>query len=423
MRIRFRWSSVWTSSPTLADSPTPPASPTLPAELWLIILDIVIAISITLQEHSDSVTFPDIDEYLYDPTTHPPIDNSYGQLRLVCRTFNALLGGSPYHFMKSEEIPIPITTRSLYVPYGLARAGCFGQIVAQPLMCHRLVSMDTPCNFSVFEGKPPVFDLLRKNSGSFPSIRCLTLRLVHHPWEHPSVPFWRFLNNAFPLLCCLFLTSNYQDVIGSAFWRYSDGLVTFQALEILHLGYGLHYYPMLHFPRLRHVSLCKCSAFDLTRLTTLPLLESALFRSLHGDTRIDLGLFPRLRLVGVSQGNIHAILPSEGDHPLEHLWLYTWHVADPRVETESIMQIPKGLPRISRITLYLAGTTMERRVLLQSVLQEADLRSNGLSMYPIPSGVSHIVLKCDRRHPGMSGLSGSVKQHHIFSWIRGKLHR
>jgi hypothetical protein len=417
MRTRFRWSSVRSSRPTGPDSLT------LPAELWLIIFDIVITTSITLLEHSNSISFPDVDEYLYDPTAHPPIDNSYGQLRLVCRTFNALLGGSPYHFMKSEEAPIPIATRSFYVPYGLARAGCFGQIIAQPLMCHQLVSMDTPCNFSVFEGRPPIFNLLRENSGSFPSIRCLTLRLVHHPWEHLSVPFWRTLNNTFPLLCRLFLTSNYQKDIGSALWRQDDGLVTFYALEILHLGYGLRYYSMLHFPRLRHVSLCNCSAFDLTRLALLPLLESALFRSLHGDPPIDLGLFPRLKLVGVPKWMIQAILPSGNNHPFEHLWLYTWVLADPWVELESIMQIPKRLPGISRVTLDLAGTTMERRTLLHSELQDADLRSSGLSMYPIPSGASHIVLKCGRRHPGMSGLSGSVKQRQTFSWIRGKLHR
>jgi len=155
-----------------------PLAAALPAELWLIILDMVISTAITLLEQCDHTSFSDIYVYLCSPATQTPVDNSYGQLRLVCRTFNALLGPSPHYIMKSSRDSIPASARAVYIIEDQISSEHARRLLEEPLICHRLVHLDTFSNHPELSDMPTTFDLLCENSRYLPNLRCLTLRFA-----------------------------------------------------------------------------------------------------------------------------------------------------------------------------------------------------------------------------------------------------
>jgi hypothetical protein len=163
-----------------------PFESTLLAELWLIILDMVIAAGITLLEQCDHAYFPDIYAHLLLAAPRAPVDNSYGQLRLVCRTFNALLGASPHYIMESSRDSIPASARAVYIIEYLTPTEHVRRLLEEPSICHRLVHLDTFFNHPALP--PTTLDLLCENSGAFPNLCCLTLRLAVS--ENARLQFW-----------------------------------------------------------------------------------------------------------------------------------------------------------------------------------------------------------------------------------------
>jgi hypothetical protein len=331
----------------------------LPAELWLIIFDMLISTGITLLEQCDHTTFPDIDTYLDSPPARAaPFDNSYGQLRLVCRTFHALLGGSPHYIMKLSHDSIPSSARALYFVNKDTTSRHVRRLLGEPLISHRLLHLDA-C-FGHSNGQIDL-ELLCANPGSFPNLRCLTLRLARL-WENPKAPFWALLNDAFPLLRRLVLI-HYHRHSDNVKWEF-DGGITFRNLEFLSLSWGIRCFSGLRFPFLRHLAASALVSSELSALGPSPLLESALFFHALFGSSIDLHLFPRLRLLGVPQRKVDLILPLGDDHPLEHLWLYYSKPSDSGIE--SIVQVPKKLPGVSRITVdTFAAKTAELKMELR----------------------------------------------------------
>jgi hypothetical protein len=389
-----------------------PFEVTLPAELWLIILDMAIATGITLIEHCDHISFPDI--YAYLLAVDPPIDNSYEQLRLVCRMFNALLGSSPQYIMKSPHGSIPTNARAVYITERVTPSEHIQRLLQEPLISHRLLYLDTFFNHSQLSDVPIEFDLLCENSRSLPNLRCITFRFLL-AWENMDSRFWVLLNDAFPLLRRLVIMQ-YDDPGGfSAPSAEYDGDIMFQNVELLSVGSGICFISTLRFPRLRHVALDTYSKVQQEVLSLSPLLESAIFENVPYRTSIDLKLFPRLRLLGLQTSQASAILPVGDEHPLEHLWLYSLFIPHSQEEIPSIIQVAKLLPGVARVTV---DTFRGVLPLLESELQRAELRSLGLSICPMLGDESRIVLKSTKMDSRIGYEPELVEQRPFLSWIR-----
>jgi hypothetical protein len=358
---------------------------TLPAELWLKILDMAIDAGITLLEQCDHTSFLDIYYYLYSSSTRAPFDNSYGQLRLVCRMFNALLGSSPHYIMKSSCDAIPTSARAVYIIENKTPSEHVRRLLEEPSICHRLFHLDTITNRP---GLPNAsFDVLCENSRSLPNLRCLTLRFGTS--SIVDLSFWAQLNDAFPLLRRLVLLAGYCNRSGVL---QSD--ITFRNVELLISDIWIPHIPRFHFPRLRHVALASFIGPGLGMLAGSPLLESAIFGNVHPGTMIDLKVFPLLRFLRIRAWEAY-ILPVSDGHPLEHLYLIVG------VETPSssdtglyTVMITKSLPGVSRITLYVCASLKPG---VERQFQRIDLRSIGFSL---SIDDYHIVLN---RRPKMSG--------------------
>jgi hypothetical protein len=149
-----------------------PFDVTLPPELWLIILDMVITSGISLLEQCDHIFFPDIHSHLWSWVLRAPLDNSYGRLRLVCRTFNALLGASPHYIMESTRDSIPASVRAVYmVEYAdQTPSENVRRLLEVPLLCRRLIHLDTLSKHSGLpKDMPTPFHLLCENCSPFPT--------------------------------------------------------------------------------------------------------------------------------------------------------------------------------------------------------------------------------------------------------------
>jgi len=197
-----------------------------------------------------------------------------------------------------------------------------------------------------------------------------------------------------------------------------DADITFRNLELLSVGNGIPFISTLRFPRLRHVALDTYSIAQQEILSLSPLLESAIFEVVQHGTSIDLKVFPHLRLLGLEASHAGAILPVGDEHSLEHLWLYSVSLSLSQEEGPSMMQVARGLPGVSRVTV---DTFCGVHPQLERELQRADLRSFGLAVCPILSDESRIVLKSTQTDSRVSYQPESVDQRPFLSWIRRKV--
>jgi hypothetical protein len=168
-----------------------------------------------------------------------------------------------------------------------------------------------------------------------------------------------------------------------------DTEVMFEMVEILHFASDIGY-SHCRFPCLQHISL---SAYSDRRFETLKhslQLESLLIRPPAYPVEINLGSFPRLRVLSITERWLHKVVPLDPDHPLEHLWLY---FVNNSVVPGAIEEISKRLPGISRITMDITSSDRNRRIQLAKELRRMNLDSFGLAVRPIQYGGPLLVIE------------------------------
>jgi hypothetical protein len=87
----------------------------LPPELWIVILDMVIAEGIIQLDQCDHITFPYDHDFLARGRGPYLFYRSYHRLCLVCRSFNAMLGAGPHGFLHPSSFPFPTSIKALRI--------------------------------------------------------------------------------------------------------------------------------------------------------------------------------------------------------------------------------------------------------------------------------------------------------------------
>jgi hypothetical protein len=351
----------------------------LPLELWIMIFDMVIEEGIIRLDQCDYNTFPRDHMFLSPVPTRDRFYGSYCRLRLVCRSFNALLGTRPQCKLGISYFPFPMRVRALHVgDPGLPNAPVFRQLLEDASRCERLVFLNITCSITTEFGETNLPDLFSAGeAGAFPNVNRLTLWILT---EHPSegeISFWTHLHRGFAELVTLSVDTNY----GFLYLKGEpDSVTTFGRLETLYVGLGVSW-SGCHFPRLRHASAPTLSVSSVPEtFRRSPHLECLLITSRYSELSVDVGSFPRLRVLSVHEYQLQKVVALDCDHPLEHLWL---HLGDRSKNPGLIEEIVKRIPRIIRITLNLSFVTPNRRTERIQELKSMRLDLFGPALKPV----------------------------------------
>jgi len=370
----------------------------LPAEIWIIIFDMVIEEAIAWLEHCDYTTFPYIHAFISSTYPHHRLYDSYCRLRLVCRRFNALLGDRPAQsFLDSTSLPLPPTTRALYLNLDALYAPYFQDLLAEPATCGRLVYLDVTCVVFPILYRTQLAEFFVAAAGqAFPNVRRLSLRIVKLYWvqqDHEEVFFWTRLHRGFPQLGTLAITVDHAHygclILSEIAWE----VVEFETVETLHLE-GTIEYSGCHFPRLRHASIVSTDRFSATHLLKLsPHLESLVASPNWPHQPINAGSFSRLRSLGIPNSRLGEVVPLDSRHPLERLWILSHAFPDDYGEHGPFKEILRRIPGIFQITIDLSLAPGKRRKPFIDDFRRMNLDSIGLSMIPSAYDDHIVVIK------------------------------
>jgi hypothetical protein len=363
----------------------------LPTELWLIIFELVIPEGIIGVDQCDHTTFPYIQSILSAPHIHYHAYDSYYRLRLVCRSFKAILGDPPSQILSPTSIfPLSTTIRALVLDLDAWSRTNFQLPSAELLSCRRIVYLDVTCGLIPNSDHPNLSDFLGACKGrAFHEVQRLTLRIMNNSrFMQYEEKFWFRLHDVFPLLVTLVITHenpNGEYIMLEA----ADGVVSFEYLEVLYLGHRV-WFAGCRFPRLRHASVWSFSRHSPETFAVSSYLESLLIRSFH-DCPINLGSYSRLKSLGTLETLCYRVVPPEGDHPLEHLWIFIY---EKMKNSRSTMELLKRLPRILRVTFDLSSVTSDQmRAQRTEKLRRIEFGSIGLKMRPRVRGDNLLVLE------------------------------
>jgi hypothetical protein len=218
------------------------------------IFEIVIQEAIISLDQCDHRTFPYIQTFFSDAEYRHWFHGSYCRLRLVCRSFSAMLGIPPVEaFWDTSPLPFRISTRSLYIKFEGVHKTHFPRLFAEPSPYEHIVYLDVTCPFFTSSDQPDLFDFLYASEGqAFHNVQRLTLRLLNEPYKQYDFPFWTRLSHAFPVLVTLVITLLHADIYGRIFiTTATKDEATLERLEILYLG-GIVSNWSFTLPRLQH---------------------------------------------------------------------------------------------------------------------------------------------------------------------------
>ena len=362
---------------------------TLPLEIWIMILDIVIEEDIVRLDRCAHITFSYHREFLSPGLHRYRFYGSYHRLRLVCRSFTAMLGTRPYCDLDTSSFPFPMSIRALrIVTYDGSFESIFQQLLEDTPRCDRLVCLDLSCWAYKELGQLDLSEFFSScEGGAFPAVRRLNIWLHSERHLQRESSFWTRLHRAFPRLVTLF--------VGQDFGRlYLDGerdkVVIFEQLEILYFGQGI-IFSECQFPHLRHASIemvSNHSEVEIFRLS--PHLESLHIRDWIVPSTIDVGDFPQLRVLSFHEECLYQLLPLDRDHPLEHLWLSSANT----LRSSGLMEeISKRTPGISRITIDTLPLNLDWRSRRIRKFERMKLDSFGLSLRPVRPGDILLVIE------------------------------
>jgi hypothetical protein len=371
-----------------------------PVELWLMIMPLVIEEAIIRVDGCDHTTFPYIRTLLYAEEHRYRSCGTCVRLRLVCRTFNLLVGSlPPYQFTQTHLSPeMPNVTKAVYIDLGGGDA-VRSRGLGHASNCQQLVHLDVGCGLHDGES---IFDLVGASDvRCFGNVRRLTLRISEDPAARGTVPFWDPLHRVFPLLVTLVVATD--DTISSGARAVSgpSGDVSFERLEILHLGRGIPGWG-LAFPRLRHASVDVLSHHELDVLRRSPDLESLFVGSFVGrQVAFDLGSLLHPKVLGIREGLQWTVAPFDRGHRLEHLWLFGRPMEGHQGfydDQGSFWTNLQMFPGISRLTLDLSSVPWRRAVRTSKFQRERErLASLGILVRPPRySGDPIVEMDCSR---------------------------
>jgi hypothetical protein len=298
--------------------------PTLPPELWLIILDMVVEGNVVGLWQCDRATFPFMRKSLRDGTDPYRLCDLHRQLRLVCRSFNSMVGSEPIHyFSPGSSLPFVNTIRVLVLDIAGAPAPHFQRLLAEPSTCRQLVCLDVTCSLSQSPNWPSTSAFLRASAGrAFPNVQRLVLRLSNNLSWQDEQSFWTPLNDSFPFLVTLVITLEHPGGNGLLPIGLANEDVTFERLEILYIGGAIPYWG-LAFPRLRRASIATCSSLVGENLNRSAHLDSLLIRNPWIPMSLDVSSYSHLRFLGMDEVHLERsnLVPLDTDHPLAaSLW-------------------------------------------------------------------------------------------------------
>jgi hypothetical protein len=353
------------------------------------IFDMVIIEGIVGLDQCDHNTFPYDHVFLSPRLGRYRFYRSYHRLRLVCRSFSALLSTQPYCYLDNSTFPFPTSIRALYIsPFDGSPKSTFQQLLADTPRCERLVCLQVSYWLSRYSSRHELSDFLSAGEGqAFPNVQRLTLWLVNQLYRQKPLSFWGRLRRAFPQLVTLSIEGDcgYLNLEGG-----TEEVVPFEQLETLYLGSGIMW-SGCRLPGLRHASveaLWNTSSLEILRHSSR--LECLLVRSPCAGTTVDVKSFSRLRVLSVQEDGLHAVAPLDCDHPLEHLWLY---LADRSMYPRLIEKILDKVPGISRITMDASSLNRDNRMNRIQESEEIKFGSFGLTLRPIQQGDSLLVVE------------------------------
>jgi hypothetical protein len=375
----------------------------LPAEIWLIIIDIVIEEAIISLEHCDYITHPYIHDIIssIDRRRQQRCD-SYYRLRLVCRMFNALLGDQPSQWLEDyTSLPLPHTTRALYLSFKTLYAAQVRVSLLEPATCRRLVHIDVPCTVDPVPNLAHLSEFLAAIAGqAFPNVRRLSLHVDGRPsHDHEVTSFWSRLHCGFPRLVTLVIkTDMHARLILS---EMAEEVITFETMDTLYLK-GTVSYSGCRFPRLRHASIVATN-----NVTSKELMElSPHLESLVDDTNyilpMDARSFFNLKSLCIPAWRVEHIVPLSRRHPLEQLWLLPYPFGGDYGKYVSFDLILKKIPGVSRIMVALPLAARRGRKPCMDVFKRMKLDAPGLSMVPSPYDSHILVIK--QSNPEKDGM-------------------
>jgi hypothetical protein len=351
----------------------------------MMIFDMVIEEGIVRLDQCDHNTFPYDHVSLSSGQDRYRFYGSYRQLRLVCRSFNALLAIRPPCDLDASTFPFSTSVRALHIRG--SHEPVFRQLLVDTMRCERLVFLELACRLSTDLNRPNLSDILSAGEGgAFPNVQRLTLSVGGVTYSHPQLTFWSRLHCGFARLVTLSV-----EVVGGAWYpvEAEDKVVTFERLEILYID-GVPINSECHFPRLRHTSIKKSWNQDnLKILRRSPHLES-LIAPYFVVTGVDVRSFSRLYVLSLHESQVYNVVPLDCDHPLEHLWI---HLADISGNPALIDEVVERIPRIVRITMDLTVVAPERRRQRIQEFKGMRLDSFGLALRPIMVDDSLLVVE------------------------------
>jgi len=146
---------------------------TLPSELWAMIFDIVIEEGIVQLDQCDYITFPYDHAFLSPGQDRYRFHQSYHRLRLVCRSFNVLLGTRPSCDLHTSSLPFPMSIRALRITaFDGSFEPIFHQLLEDRSRCERLVCLEVSCRLFTNSSRPGLSDFINAAEGrAFPNVQ------------------------------------------------------------------------------------------------------------------------------------------------------------------------------------------------------------------------------------------------------------
>ncbi|PVG02874.1 hypothetical protein CPB86DRAFT_485191 [Serendipita vermifera] len=242
---------------------TPQFDVALPYEIWSVILWIVLDRIIDPLAYCDSDTYPKL-RYRFDDAQGRHFQDWF-KLRLVCRTWNSILGNCP-HIVCSVDKSIPAehrlarVTSMRCIPYGLC-----GERVTNLDRYPQLTSKLTMLAFSTYLHWSD--QKFTHECITFNNVTCLYLGWLEVPAGRPD--FWPSFSASFPRLIWL-------TVRGSL---HLSGKISLPNLQILTMyPFALHEEVGYDLPSLRHLSISALSSPRRLLSTHGPSLHSLLLQ-------------------------------------------------------------------------------------------------------------------------------------------------
>jgi len=138
----------------------------LPTELLLMIFDIVIEEGIIWVDQCDHTKFPYIQSILSESHNRYRYYDPYYRLRLVCRSFNDILGTPISHkWTPSSIFPLSTAIRALILDLEAWPKTGFQLLSVEPPPYRRIIHLDVTCDLSSSSNRPNLSDFLSTCAG------------------------------------------------------------------------------------------------------------------------------------------------------------------------------------------------------------------------------------------------------------------